>query len=127
MHELSICQALLEQVNQQAKHHNATRVTRIVLRVGPLSGVDPGLLADAFSVIRHGTVASDALLVTELQSVRIRCNTCFHEAETSAQWLACPQCQSNQTTLIGGDELLLATMDLEINEPDPAIGEFSHV
>ena len=65
MHELSICQGLLAQVEQVAATHHADRVDSIVVQVGPLAGVEIPLLEQAFSVARAGTVAANALLVIE--------------------------------------------------------------
>ncbi len=41
MHEMSICQALMDQVERIAKEQGASRVDSIVLSIGPLSGVEP--------------------------------------------------------------------------------------
>ena len=114
VHELSVCQALLEQVNQLAQLHGAVKVTRIVLHIGPLSGVDAGLLMDAFTIARSGTVATEAFLVIEAPPIRIFCRECGHESAAYLQCLFCPQCNSLQTTVINGDELLLATMEMEV-------------
>ena len=43
MHEMSICQSLMDQVEQIATEQGASRVDSIVLCVGPLSGVEPFL------------------------------------------------------------------------------------
>ena len=65
MHELSVCQALLAQVEQVARENAAHSVEKVVLRIGPLSGVEPRLLQDAFPIARAGTVAAGAELVIE--------------------------------------------------------------
>ena len=46
MHELSVCLALMSQVERVATEHQARRVEKIVLQIGPLSGVEPALLGD---------------------------------------------------------------------------------
>ena len=48
MHELSICNALLDQVERIAAERGAHSVAKIVLRIGPLSGVEPELLRNAY-------------------------------------------------------------------------------
>ncbi|NNL46805.1 MAG: hydrogenase maturation nickel metallochaperone HypA, partial [Acidimicrobiia bacterium] len=48
MHELSVCLSLLEQVQAIAAERDAIRVTRIELKVGPLSGVESDLLKSAW-------------------------------------------------------------------------------
>jgi hydrogenase nickel incorporation protein HypA/HybF len=112
MHELSICQALLTQVETLAAQHQAQQVTRIVVRVGPLGGVEPDLLAHAFTVARAGTVAAEAELVLETLPVRIRCQQCGVESEVEANHLCCRACGDWHTQLLSGDELLLAQVEL---------------
>ena len=57
MHELSVCLALLDQVQSIAREHAATGVERILLQVGPLSGIEPPLLKNAYPLAAAGTVA----------------------------------------------------------------------
>lgn len=114
MHELSICQALLDQVEHIARDHGATRVERILLRVGPLSGVEPALLLNAYPLAAAGTVAESAELVIEPAPVRVRCNDCGAETEAAPNRLLCGLCGGWKTRLISGDELLLANLELTI-------------
>ncbi|HFB67726.1 MAG TPA: hydrogenase maturation nickel metallochaperone HypA, partial [Calditrichae bacterium] len=48
MHEFSIVQNLLQLIETQAREHQASRVTRVVVKVGKFSGVEPHLLQTAF-------------------------------------------------------------------------------
>jgi hydrogenase nickel incorporation protein HypA/HybF len=112
MHELSVCQGLLDQVARVAAAHGAAGVKNIVLRIGPLSGVVPSLLAQAFPLARAGTVATDAALTIEELPVRVRCDACGAETEARPNRLLCGECGDWRTQLIGGDELLLARVEL---------------
>ena len=49
MHELSVCQGLMRQVENVAQQNGAESVDRILLRVGQLSGVEASLLKHAFA------------------------------------------------------------------------------
>jgi hydrogenase nickel incorporation protein HypA/HybF len=113
MHELAVCQALIDQVAHVAAEHGAASVCRIVVQVGPLSGVEPGLLEEAYAIARAGTVADTATLVLEQAQPRVRCNACGAESAVSANRLSCPECGNWRTTLVAGDELLLASVELE--------------
>jgi hydrogenase nickel incorporation protein HypA/HybF len=117
MHELSICLALLDQVQVIAREHRATRVERIVLRIGPLSGIESSLLT-AYPLAAAGTIAADAALEIEPAPVRIQCPECGAETETTPNRLACGQCGSIGTKLLSGDELLLAHLELAVADPD---------
>lgn len=113
MHELAICQSLMQQVETIAEREQARRIISITLRIGPLSGVESELLRQAFPVASAGTVAEQALLEIESQPVRIRCDQCGAEHEVPPNQLLCPACGEHQTRLLSGDELLLASLELE--------------
>jgi hydrogenase nickel incorporation protein HypA/HybF len=112
MHELSVCQGLMTQVLRIAEEHGATRVDRIVLQVGALSGVEPHLLADAFPFASAGTPAEGAELIIESLGIRVRCSRCGAETEATANHLVCGVCGDWQTQLLSGDELLLVRVEL---------------
>ncbi len=112
MHEYSVCMALLEQVERIAREHRARRVERIVLQLGPLSGVEAPLLEHAWPLAAAGSIAVDAELVIETAPVRVRCTQCGAESEAQANRLLCASCGDYRTQLISGDEMLLANLEL---------------
>ncbi|MCU7834544.1 MAG: hydrogenase maturation nickel metallochaperone HypA [gamma proteobacterium symbiont of Taylorina sp.] len=113
MHELSVCQSIIDQVTQIARQNNAQSVSRIILEIGPLSGVEAPLLEHAFPIASAGTIAQDAILEAQILPIRIRCNLCHNENKASANKLLCNACGAWQTTLISGDEMLLKSVELE--------------
>ena len=113
MHELSVCNALLTQVERIAAERHAHRVTRIVLRIGPLSGIEPALLRRAYPLAAAGTVAADAELVIEPAAVVVRCGQCGAETPVPANRLLCGQCGGFRTRVISGEDMILQTLELE--------------
>lgn len=113
MHELAVCQSMIAQVEEIAGSHGAARVVRVEVRIGPLSGVEPDLLADAFPFACAGTVAEGAVLAIERLPVRVVCTGCGNESEAAVNRLVCGACGDFRTRVIGGDELLLARVELE--------------
>lgn len=122
MHELSVCQELLAQVRATARAHGAASVGRITLKLGPLSGVEPDLLQRAFVVARAGEMTERAELVVTAAPVVIRCRSCGAEHEAQSNRLVCAECGDYHVDLVGGDELLLARIELHGVESgtDPA-------
>jgi hydrogenase nickel incorporation protein HypA/HybF len=114
MHELSVCLSLLEQVERIARENGAERVERILLRIGPLSGVEASLLANAYPLAAAGTVAEHAVLDIEAAPVRVGCDDCGTETEAAANRLLCGACGSHRTRLVSGDEMLLARLELHV-------------
>jgi hydrogenase nickel incorporation protein HypA/HybF len=117
MHELSICLSLIDQVERIAAEHGADRVERILLRIGPLSGVEAPLLANAYPLAAVGTIAEHARLDIEPAAIRVQCSSCGAETDAEPNRLRCGACGDWHTRLISGDELLLANLELCI--PDP--------
>lgn len=113
MHELAICQALMNQVESIAAERNAHSVVSIVVGMGPLSGVEAQLLKHAYPVASAGTVAEGAELVIENLPVRIKCTQCGSESDALPNKLVCKACGDWRTTLISGDELMLMRVELE--------------
>lgn len=113
MHELSVCQSMLRQVEAIVAQHGAHTATAIKVQIGPLSGIEPQLLAQAFPIASAGTVAEGATLYLETLAVRVRCQHCGAETEASVNRLLCGECGDWQTQLLSGDELLLASVELD--------------
>lgn len=113
MHELAVCQGLMQQVEQIARRERALRVTAIELAIGPLSGVEPELLRDAFPIASAGSVAENAALHIKSARVKVRCSTCGAESEVPSNRLICPDCGDFRTQLLSGDELMLTSVELE--------------
>ena len=118
MHELSVCLSLLEQVQAIAAQHRAIAVERILLRIGPLSGVEAALLANAYPLAAAGTIAEHAVLEIEAMPVRVRCDDCGADTQAAPNRLLCEDCGSWRTRLVSGDEMLLANLELTVPEAD---------
>jgi len=112
VHELSVCQALIAQVEQLAAQHAATGVKSVHLRLGPLSGVEPQLLQDAYPIACAGSVAAESALLIDIAPLKVKCETCGAETEASPNRLLCGQCGDYHTQLVSGDELLLMSVEL---------------
>ena len=113
MHELSICQALINQLETLAREQGARRVLSLVVGVGPLSGVEAQLLKQAYPVAAAGTLAEDAELDIENRPIRIHCRSCGEDSDASVNRLLCAQCGDWRTDLLSGDELVLIRVEIE--------------
>lgn len=113
MHELAVCQALLEQVTEVAKENSASKVTEITVLLGPLSGVEAPLLLRAFMIARMGTVAATAQLTIDSEPLTIRCRSCRLESQTTVNRLRCSSCGQPYPQLISGDSLILSNIAVE--------------
>ena len=113
MHELAICQSLIDQVEGIALERKAQSVIVIVIGIGALSGVESQLLKNAYPIASAGTVAEDAELVIEHLPIKVKCTQCDSESEALPNKLICKQCGDWRTTLLSGDEMMLMSVELE--------------
>ena len=111
MHELSIVQALLERVDREAAAHDASRVHRVRVAIGELSGVEVDLLRSAYEVIRHRTRCENAELEVRRIDARWECGTCRVAIARGAP-LRCAACGA-PARLASGDEIVLDQIEME--------------
>ncbi len=119
MHELALCQALMDQVDRVARDQSAARVVSIHLGIGPLSGVEPGLLSQAFPIASAGSLAADAEHVITSLPVVVHCQECGCQSEVQPTRLLCTHCGAWQTTLVSGDEMLLERVEVICEKNTP--------
>jgi hydrogenase nickel incorporation protein HypA/HybF len=112
VHELSICQALLAQVVKIASDRGASVVEHITVEIGPLAGVEPTLIEQAFSVAREGSCAANAILSIETTDVIISCLSCGAQSHTAPNRMLCDTCGGYRTRIVAGDELRLRRVEL---------------
>jgi hydrogenase nickel incorporation protein HypA/HybF len=127
MHELAICQALLEEVERVARERQAERVAAVRVRCGALAGVEPELLHRAYEVARAGTLAAAAQLTIEEAPVRVHCLRCGSESAARVQHLVCGACGDWHTRVVAGDELMLMSVELIAADGGRAQGEALNV
>jgi len=118
VHELSIVQSILEVADVEAKRHGATKIKRIICRIGVLRQVDRTTLSEAFEIARAGTAAGAASLEVTTVGMNLTCSACYFEDELPTWQFECPECGSSKIKLSGGDEIELTSMELEVPDDD---------
>ncbi len=116
MHEFSIVQSLLNLIENYARENNASSVSKVVVQIGVLSGVEPHLLEIAFNTFKEGTIAEGAQLVMEIEKLKIRCADCGNESEKDELTALCPICGSLNTEITGGEDMFLKSLEMECDE-----------
>lgn len=114
MHELSIVESLIEQVQHEINRSgHEGRVVRLDITIGRLSGVNADSIRFAFELLSPDTLLDGAdLRITQPKAV-CRCKACEARTEIDELVAACPACGSGRITLEGGQDLLLDSIELE--------------
>lgn len=113
MHEISIAQNLLDLIDETVKKHNGKAVSRVTIKIGKLSSVEPPLLQTAFDALKGKTVAENANLIIHIQEIVAICNTCNRVFTLNGFDLQCPQCKSSDIDIVEGRDMVLESLDIE--------------
>jgi len=128
MHELSLAQSLITQILALAAEHQARKVNRVVVILGPFSGVVRDSFEFGFSILKkEQEPVRDARLELETPDPEYRCLGCDKVAgipfsgQSDRLDLACfglpakqcPWCGSNRLSPEGGVELILKQLEME--------------
>lgn len=108
MHELGIVFHVAKQVEEIAKENNVKHINEVVMQVGEVSTVIPDYLYDCWD---WNAKKSEILTGSKLTCEKIKaitfCEGCQTEYETVAHGKICPNCGSEETYLVVGNEVML--------------------
>lgn len=113
MHELAITQNVLDIALEQAEKHNASKVIKINLVVGEMSGVVDECVQFYFGFLSKDTIASDAMLSFERIPITAHCYDCDATSPLEEFNWVCPHCHSSNIEVVGGRELYIDSMEIE--------------
>ncbi|MCL2790853.1 MAG: hydrogenase maturation nickel metallochaperone HypA [Desulfobulbus sp.] len=128
MHELSLAHNLIEQILALAAEHQARKVNRVVVTLGPFSGVVRDSFEFGFNILkREQEPVQDALLELLAPDPQYICFDCdktvsipltrqndrLELASCSLETKKCPWCGSNRLSPNGGTELILNQLEME--------------
>src|SRR4051812_26556441 len=105
MHELGIIQEVIEILTEQVKAiETATKVTRVVLEIGKLSGVLPDAIRFSFELCSEGTLVDGAQLEILETSGLALCRVCNSNLQLDQPYGLC-DCGSSDFQWLAGTEL----------------------
>lgn len=114
MHEMGIAQSVIDMATREAELKSARAVLRVSLAIGELSGVDVESLSFCFECLKKDTLLDHATLEIAYKRRRHLCPSCSREFEVLNHDPGCPQCHREDTQFLGGDELELSQLELEV-------------
>lgn len=114
MHEVSLMRELLKQVELAMRQNKVERVSSIQIEIGPLAGVEPVLVEQAFKVLIPDTQFESTRLVVHQTALVAVCRECRDEFEIINFQFSCPSCSSPRVQVISGDQLCLKSITTEM-------------
>ena len=112
MHEMSLCEGILQVLEDQADAQRYRRVKTVWLEIGALAGVEPAALAFSYDVVCRGTLAEGSRLeIIELPGIAW-CLQCADTVEIDERHAPCPGCGGAQLQVTGGDEMRIKELEV---------------
>jgi hydrogenase nickel incorporation protein HypA/HybF len=113
MHEVTITQSLLDIVLKEAAKAGASKVVRVSLVLGEMSGVAERSIQSNFDLLSRNTPAEGAELSFRNVPKQARCVKCGHLFHPEDICWECPACQSVEFEIIAGNELYVESIEVE--------------
>lgn len=124
MHELSLAFGLIEQVLAVAKEHQARKILRVTVTIGPFSGIVTESFSFGFDALKQEhTLTRESTLELETPDPEYTCLHCgaiftcpggqLPGPGFLSEDLPCPNCGAKQHTANGGSELILKQLEME--------------
>jgi len=111
MHEVSIIQNVVEIVTEKAIENKFTKVNKVSLRIGELSGVMPESLNFAFKSCIIDTILEGSTLEIEKVKAIAECAECKKQFPIDHFNKLCPCCNKFCSSIISGYELYVNTIE----------------
>ena len=119
MHELSICQSILNTIEDEFDNKGMENIREIHLKIGMLACIEPEILKNVFQFIKADTPFQNSELFIEVIDVSADCKNCGNTFKVEKYIFVCPSCGEPASNITEGRELLISKIILE----DPSYAE----
>ena len=107
MHEVSICQSIIETLEVELEEEQFSNVREVHLKVGVLSCVEPNILSHVFNYVIEGSPFHNCILYPDLVDVLAACEYCKRNFKVENYRFICPECNIPSSKIIEGNELTI--------------------
>ncbi len=124
MHELGIVTHLAKTLDELAEENHLTKIGSVTLQVGQVSGIMTDYFVDCWNYFRgrHPLLAECELKLEKIDAWTF-CEDCKQEYRTVPYGRTCPNCGSEHTYLITGNECIIKEIEAEGGEEMKKDGE----
>ena len=113
MHEMSLCEGVLQVLETEAVKQGFRKVKAVWLEIGDLSSVESDAMLFSFDVVMRNTLADQATLNIIHVEGRAWCMKCSKSVTVKQRFDECPGCGSYQLQVTGGDEMKIKELEVE--------------
>ena len=113
VHELSLCEGVLQILESEAEKQHFRKVKTVRLEIGALSGVEISAMEFCFeAVMRHSLAEGARMEIVQMPGVAW-CSQCARSVVVEQRFDACPVCESYPLQITGGGEMKIKELEVE--------------
>lgn len=113
MHEMSLCEGVLQILEDNARSQGFARVKTVWLEIGALAGVELEAMRFGFDAVTRGSLADHARLEIIAVPGKAWCMQCSKTVPVTKRFDACPECDGFQLQVTGGEEMKITELEVE--------------
>jgi hydrogenase nickel incorporation protein HypA/HybF len=113
VHELAITQNILDIALKEADAAGASKITRVNVAIGELSGVVSDSVEFYFDFLTKGNAAEGAKLNFKMVPAVLKCRECSTEFTPQDSSWVCPQCQGSGVVVLAGRDCFVESIEVE--------------
>ncbi|HHM04299.1 MAG TPA: hydrogenase maturation nickel metallochaperone HypA [Gammaproteobacteria bacterium] len=113
MHEISLCERVLQVLEEQAGVQRYRKVKTVWLEVGALAGVEVEALRFGFDVVMKDSIAAGARLEIIAVPGQAWCPQCGKKVAIRQRFDGCPGCGGHQLQVTAGEALRIRELEVE--------------
>jgi len=112
MHEMSICESIVQTMKDLARTGGFRRVDAVWLEIGPLAGVELEALRFGFDLVTRGTLAEGARLEVVQPAADAWCTECMRTVPIRVRYDPCPDCGRYGLLVTSGDQMRIKELEV---------------
>ena len=114
MHELSLCEAIVDTVTRRAGDRP---VRSVRVQIGYFRQVVPDALRFSWKMVTTGSALAGSAIEIDHVPATVACHGCGETSTLDMPVLACAPCGATDVELVSGEEFTLVS--IELGAPDP--------
>ncbi len=113
MHEMSLCEGILQILEDESAKQGFKRVKNVWLEIGDLAGVEIDAMLFSFDAATRNSLADGAQLNIINVPGLAWCMQCGKNVVVKQRFDECPECGSYQLQVTSGDEMKIKELEVE--------------
>ncbi|MDK2808508.1 MAG: hydrogenase nickel incorporation protein HypA/HybF [Clostridiales bacterium] len=107
MHELGVLNSMVHTIERMIQKEGYTKVEKVVIEVGELSGIVPRYLEATWPAATYKTFMEGTTLELNVVPGIVKCKDCGRVFNAMYSDLSCPDCSSVNMEILEGDDIII--------------------